>query len=346
MDDDATNGDGLGGDEPVAKRRKTTGRRKTACQTCSLRKVKCDNARPACLSCQTTGSDCHYLSGPEEDTLTLNQVVDILGHQIQEVANRLDNLPFRPTAGASHNGRSSQLNNILPGLERIESIDHQGYFPSPEHLDDVVYTRHNDRPEPSRDFSHIPPHKTTADEVLTWPIFEDAYPPDYFIDAHLGYKLSTGGSFVDEDVDLEHSILPSSNSIAPLDEHRIPALVDRFLENVHTKNPILDVEALVQKSREHASRGLGWDGYSCLLLMTCALGLVAKPFGSEIEAIEFHYSLEQARNIAAPAREKEQGDCCFVQAARRLGGLRPSIIAAQCYFFAGGKIQFYVTVSF
>lgn len=142
------------------------------------------------------------------------------------------------------------------------------------------------------------------------------------------------------DGDVDESIVPLSNHIAPLDEQRIPNLIDRFLENVHTKNPVLDVETLVKKSRSYATRGLGWDGYSCLLLVACALGLVAKPFGSEQEALDVRISIDSAREIAAPSREREQADNCFVQAVRRLGSLRPSVLAAQCHFFAGVYLMY------
>lgn len=298
-----------------------------------MRKVRCDNARPKCLSCQSTGSECVYLDEPDEG-LTLGRVVEILGSQIDYLAQKLDSLA--PANVLPSDGNGAHLVESAGGPAGAVNDD----AGLPFH-DVTAFEQHL---EPSRDFSHIPPHKTTADEVLTWPIFEAAFPPNYLIDAHLGYRLSTGGIF-DDDIDADSTILQISSSVAPLDEHRIPALVDRFLENVHTKNPILDVEAMVRKSREHASRGLGWDSYSCLLLMACALGIIAKPFGSELEAVNYDISIEHARHISAPAREKEQADNCFVQASRRLGGLRPSILAAQCNFFAGGMVLLCHTVT-
>lgn len=159
------------------------------------------------------------------------------------------------------------------------------------------------------------------------------------IDYHLGHRLSAEVlRFGDDNTDF--CILPLSSNVAPLDEQRIPSLIDRFLENVHTKNPILDVETLVRKSRSYASKGLGWDGYSCLLLTACALGLVAKPFGSEQEQLDPYASIEAVREVVAPPRDREQADNCFVQASRRLGGLRPSVLAAQCYFFAGVYLMY------
>lgn len=194
-------------------------------------------------------------------------------------------------------------------------------------------------PQPSRDFANIPPHRTTADEVLIWPIFEDVFPKNYLIDPQLGHRLCPEALQFGDDI-TDDCILPISNNIAPLDEQRIPSLIDRFLENVHTKNPILDVESLVRKGRSYATKGLGWDGHSCLLLMACALGLVAKPFGSEREALDIHIPIDFARELAAPSRDRDQADHCFVQASRRLGGLRPSVLSAQCQFFAGVYLMY------
>lgn len=35
-------------------------RRKTACQSCRIRKVKCDGSRPVCGICETVDSICEY----------------------------------------------------------------------------------------------------------------------------------------------------------------------------------------------------------------------------------------------------------------------------------------------
>lgn len=309
------------GQKQRTKRRKTTGRRKAACQACSSRKVRCNNERPTCSQCQSTGSKCIY-DNEVDESLTLTRVVEILGSQIDELSSKLDTFS---TEGATQLAVRSSQHLEHASLPMENSTDTDAHF-SVNHM----IPQH---PQPSRDFAHIPPHRTTADEVLIWPIFDGAFPSSYLIDPHLGYRLTSGGAFDDRE---QVEILTISHDVAPLDEQRIPFLVDKFLENVHTKNPILDVEALVRKSREHASKGLAWDGYSCLLLIACALGLVARPFGSENEALDYQTSIEDARQISAPSKERLQADNCFVQASRRLGSLRPSIMAAQCNFFAGG----------
>lgn len=315
----------FGGTEQLPKRQKTDhpptkGRRKVACKTCSLRKVKCDNIRPECGTCQATNQVCEYPAGPDE-SWTLDRVADTLVRQMNVISQELHHLR-QSINPAGH--------IAFPDRPLMTS-----YVETPARL--THYNSHEDLVQGSEDYSHIPPHRTTADEVLNWPIFGDKYPSNYFIDWHLGDKLVPKTLHDSTVSTTDDSILTTTHNVAPVEEARIPALVDNFLKNVHTKNPILDVEELVKKSRQHASQGLTWDGYSCLLLMACALGLVAKPFGSELDALKYNMDIEQARHISAPARERDQADHCFMQGARRLGGLGPSIITAQCYFFAGGK---------
>ena len=36
-------------------------RRKSACQSCRIRKIKCDATRPSCALCRAAGNDCEYI---------------------------------------------------------------------------------------------------------------------------------------------------------------------------------------------------------------------------------------------------------------------------------------------
>lgn len=302
-------------EEPI-KRRKTTGRRRAACQTCSLRKVRCSNERPVCSQCRDTASECTYDTLADK-SITLDGVVQILSSQIHDLSQQMAALSKVNT------------NEAVPPIAVTSSVplgqirDRSGSnetFQSAQHF---------------KDFAHIPPHRTTADEVLIWPIFDNAYPTNSFIQYYLGgsaTSINHNGQAIDEEIE----IVPYSSEVPPLDEHKIPHLVNSFLINVHTKNPILDVETLVRKSREYAVRGLGWDGYSCLLLLACALGMIAKPFGTEHAAIDLDMPIDQARQLASPVVDKCKADNCFISATRRLGGFRPSMSTAHCYFFAGG----------
>lgn len=179
--------------------------------------------------------------------------------------------------------------------------------------------------EPSRDFLHIPPHRTTADTVLTWPIFQNRYEPNYLVQPLLSDpEVADPQPYCDTSPERDNYSL--HNAVGPLDDEKIPALVDSFLQNVHTKNPVLDVENLIQKSRQASIHGLGWDAWSCCILLACALGSVAKPFRDN-----------SGSPHVASLKELQTGEQCFVLACRRIGLLKQTMLAAQCHFFAGGK---------
>lgn len=132
--------------------------------------------------------------------------------------------------------------------------------------------------------------------------------------------------------------------LIPPNEEHIPLLIDKFLQNVHTKNPVLDVEQLVKHARNIASQGLGWDAWSCLVLLASALGTIAKSFGattifpSSPSVGRATTQTTSAPDGTASQRELQQAESYFVLACRRLGSLQYSILGSQCYFFAGGKL--------
>ena len=176
--------------------------------------------------------------------------------------------------------------------------------------------------ESSRDFLQIPPHRASADSVLEWEIFGGKYGPDTLIGSLFQSRDDTAG------------VSPGSRGLHPPDEERIPALIDSFLQNVHIKNPLLDVETLVKHGRTCAERGVGWDGLSCLVLPACALGTIAKPFS---ESIAPRGGGGGACSVHVYSKELQQAESCFALACRRIGLLTHTLVGAQCHFFAGGK---------
>ena len=178
--------------------------------------------------------------------------------------------------------------------------------------------------EPSRDYLQIPAHRTTADTVLTWPIYKQQYPPNYLIEPLFKPDATT-----------DTVVVPGG--LRSLADEKIPALVDNFLQNVHTKNPILDVEALVRHARRSSEQGVGWDAPSCLVLLACALGSLARPFDLTGHAPEHDARAVGVSSAALYAKDLQQAESCYVLACRRLGLLKHTIIGAQCHFFAGGE---------
>ncbi|KAM3520385.1 hypothetical protein NHJ13051_006908 [Beauveria bassiana] len=196
--------------------------------------------------------------------------------------------------------------------------------------------------EPSRDFLQIPQHPASADTVLCWEIFEDRFPANALIGSLFKPKLA----------DMAEDVVAAPSRMMPLDEENIPVLIDKFLQNVHTKNPILDVESLVKHGRRCADQGIGWDGRSCLVLLACALGSIVKPFNRPIpQTAGIYFGKDEstgepmASSSRMYAKELQQADSCFVLACRRLGSLKYSLIGAQCHFFAGVFFQVHLRMT-
>ena len=203
--------------------------------------------------------------------------------------------------------------------------------------------------EPSRDYLQIPPHRTTADTVLTWPIFSDQHQPNSLIEPLFSnsgpqQELNTGDGSLDETIARDLVVVPGG--MVSLPDEKIPSLVDSFLQNVHTKNPILDVEFLVRHARKAAENGLGWDAPSCLVLLACALGSIARPFEESLKATDYtsmknplprRLGSDFLSSAVSFRQDLRQAESCYVLACRRIGLLKFTTLGAQCHFFAGGS---------
>jgi Fungal Zn(2)-Cys(6) binuclear cluster domain len=124
------------------------GRRKVACQTCRLRKIKCSLERPVCSLCKSTNSECVYLTDPPKQTL--EKLAETLTGRLDTVSQQLADL------------RSVVEANAAPRLFSEASLSRQPIV-SPNLTLTTPPTSNQPVHEPSRDFSHIPPHRTTAE---------------------------------------------------------------------------------------------------------------------------------------------------------------------------------------
>ena len=185
--------------------------------------------------------------------------------------------------------------------------------------------------EMSKDYLRIPTSKTTADTLLTWPIFQGRFPRDHLTTAILSSQETERNDSVETDVFIVHG------GFEPLSDERIPYLIGKFLENVHTKNPILDVDALIQYGRKAAVEGPAWDAPSCLVLLACALGSISLPFESSVaDRVGANSYTPLANSSTAFARPIQQAESCYSLACRRLGLLKHTVLGAQCFFYSGG----------
>ncbi|KAL4765046.1 Zn(II)2Cys6 transcription factor [Aspergillus foveolatus] len=298
---------------PPSKKVRTNGpRRKPACQTCRRRKIRCDNGQPACGYCHTNEIPCVYTARGDERTVGQQELakvferLDSLSQAVENIQHLLisrNNTPLAPRDSAP-----------AVQLQRPERVPKRAQ-------------------EWQQDYLQIPACRCSADAVLTWPIFGSQFRDNSLITTLFQYS-SDGGA--------EHQSVQSAHPdtggfrITP-DEH-IPALVDQFIQNVHTKNPILDLEALVRSARHAGEYGLQWDAQSCLVLLACALGCISQPFTSSRQG----HGLGWGRRVSTSSSlgRLREGEAFFMMARKRIGLLNYSVIGAECHFFAGVYLMY------
>ncbi|KAM5344153.1 hypothetical protein ACJ41O_012690 [Fusarium nematophilum] len=164
-----------------------------------------------------------------------------------------------------------------------------------------------------------------------WPIFGGRFPPNYLTDPVFELDSCDESKYSDsvaQSSRKRHGIKTSSIGI---DEEGILDLVQRFLDLVHIKNPIIDVDTIWSYARSVVEDGLKWDSASCLVLLACALGCVATPFPPEM------VESPGAKPTSLESQEDDirAGEAYYNLAKRRFGLLEVGIISTQCHFLAG-----------
>ena len=108
--------------------------------------------------------------------------------------------------------------------------------------------------------------------VLCWSIFEDQS-----LDQRLDLKslLHTNN---------DYSETPPMSVGADFESRATSQFLQRFLDNVHIFNPVLEETKVREYMRNASFNGIGWDSQSCLLLLIYALGSIAAPYEKDRRA--------------------------------------------------------------
>ncbi len=85
---------------------------------------------------------------------------------------------------------------------------------------------------------------------------------------------------------LPYSTLPNNDEVNTLVSHALPCadltellrLEAKFIENVHMKNPIINLRTLRQLILRCAENGLEWSSSTCLVTLVCALGAISRRY--------------------------------------------------------------------
>ncbi|KAH6985338.1 hypothetical protein EDB80DRAFT_732121 [Ilyonectria destructans] len=306
---------------PPAKRRRlerqradvTYPRRRAvrACKTCRVKKVKCNNARPICGMCAEFNATCIY-DDSTEDCSSYDPASIAILDRLSQVVAELKALKEH-TSTVPRSVSPAELIMISPHVSQQAQA-----YSNPVGDSETV-------PD---DFT-LQPASTSADAILTWPMLAGPFPATYIADGIFEAEANVE-TLVDTAFHEVH-LAASSSGLSGILENDISKLVRRFLELVHPKNPVLDVGTLWSYAQGIAENGLRWNGASCLVLLACALGCVARPFTVS------HADLPVTSKTSLEAHKDDlaRGNAYYNIACRRIGVLEKGLIGPQCHFLSG-----------
>jgi hypothetical protein len=238
-----------------------------ACQVCRARRTKCDQKRPVCSFCESVGAEC--LTDPAQLST------------------------FDPAS--------------LVIIERLDSLERKFHF--------LTASSHPPQPVPiplerqladqsHRSFKNTSPVKASKfisenlDAVLKWPIFQDSI-------AFTKPRPARRDSYIRSPASQGSVQTPSPMFRDELQPAPCTKWLDTFFSQVHIKNPILNEQNVRRTVRKVCLDGIGWDAESCLTLLVCANGALARPL-SELSMSSEELNLSSANAL-------------FISAQKRLG---------------------------
>ncbi|KAF5592118.1 heterokaryon incompatibility protein [Fusarium pseudocircinatum] len=295
----------------------------TACQSCRLRKTKCDNVRPVCGFCSRSGAQCVYPgSGPDSDYSSYDPasltILDRLNHVVSLLESRpLAVLVNNTGSFGSPNeaSNSSERHSIATQPLRVAPIHASGDLTTIVPEDDVLQVL---------DRLDFPSKSNNCESIMRWPIFQGLVPEVHSFVLEL-----------DEDVEARSSDARGVSAGRGVQEEDFIPLSKRFLAYVHIKNPILDVKDYKKKVREAAENGPRWDGASCLVLVSCAIACLSVPFHTEADV---DGSPASTRSSTTTVVDPDTAASYYLAAKKRLGLLQPSLLYIQCLFLCVSEI--------
>ncbi|KAF2658597.1 hypothetical protein K491DRAFT_592537 [Lophiostoma macrostomum CBS 122681] len=319
---------------PPSKRQRTAAmynrrRAVTACEPCRRRKTRCDNVRPVCGFCSANQGRCTYPDNAGgNDYATFDPASLAILDRINHVAALLEARPLpnltSQTAQAdlsSSETPESHAHLYVAPERQWENTDIQDLEPAgiPAMIDDDLFGR--------TDAPGHPAVLINCESILKWPIFSASVPR---VHSFVLDSAAVGESRVD-------STSASFGLHRGIQEDDFNNLSRKFLKLVHVKNPVLDVIEYKRFVKEAVEQGPRWDGPSCLVLITCALGCLSEPFiparGSNQSSPQEPLNL--SNYTAVSTADMGTAQCYYGAAQKRLGLLSPSHLYVQCLFLFG-----------
>lgn len=106
----------------------------------------------------------------------------------------------------------------------------------------------------------------TCEDLLEWPIFEGEHDRSETEILILNPSLARDGQQRNPGFSIAADPDRQSGYDRGIREEDVPGLLDRFLANVHIKNPILDTNDIMRIGKSIAENGFKWSAPSCLVV--------------------------------------------------------------------------------
>lgn len=155
------------------------------------------------------------------------------------------------------------------------------------------------------------------DSVLAWSVFPQDHPSLSLnpLDRRPA-PISSGSSSSQSNILAAETILQMHNL---------------YLTQVHPSHPIIDLVVLERALLDVEKNGVGWNLYSCLIMLTCALGTISEGYKDYIHTSSPE-TLQQSRSS-----QREMALQYWRMAQKRLGVAmgEDSELAAQCLCLSG-----------
>ncbi|KAH8807735.1 hypothetical protein F5884DRAFT_346004 [Xylogone sp. PMI_703] len=282
---------------------------------CRTRKRKCDNARPACGFCVYSGWRCSYSDSEEPPPTRTNDPSNlVLLARINHAISILESNQSQGQTPCVTPSSSSSLNtgSVLATNKNISAnsdFTNNGFG--------------------KLEVSSLAASTSACDSLFRWAGLEGLIPnslTSLALQSELYYNTLCPGKEC-----LHRSFTAqASTTNASIYEGDILALCRKFLDLIHVKNPVLDLNSFNRDSRHVADNGPDWSAASCLILLACALACLATEYipGDISDINSRDEGLKQEPDWTT-------AEAYFAAGKKRLGLLPPCLSTVQCLYFAG-----------
>ncbi|KAE8145962.1 hypothetical protein BDV25DRAFT_58915 [Aspergillus avenaceus] len=327
-----------------------------ACETCRLKKTRCDESRPKCGLCKSLGLECVY---NERKSSKRDHSLSLIMSTLHRMETKLETLPISFSNDLQSLQRlipegltgPSKMTTATPGrTDQISKINtpvknplSQGFTPDAVEHDDFEFDEHQN----STNANGLISISFSQHGVILWPGAREIL-PRRLLEAH----ERLGKNYV-IDLEVKRPRLPmyicpfppqaGDDWLEALPLAMIKCLSDAFFATSNPFTPIMDKNFYFAFTLGAAiESGFGYNMESCLVLNVLALGCNA------VQAYqEGNYPLPGTRNARfeppewmAVIHEEPSGLRFFNEARRRIGFLMCDNDLQSCQFYLLSSIYY------